>query len=226
MSSEQSRLDNHPNIHVSPRPDGSACRALVFSVECLGQIPIYALRMSSLASEFGGAARALRCGRPRAGRRDRRSSAPGARSARRSAPCSLRCGCVARARTPAARSQARAPSTARRAARASARSSARGRSRTSAARRRTWCRQAARGAPSGAETGRRHSRAARPNCARAAGMKAPILRLSSTERRGNSRRLSGTCAMPVSMILCGGCRAEIDALHRHRAARSRAAARR
>jgi hypothetical protein len=35
-------------------------------------------------------------------------------------------------------------------------------------------------------------------------MKAPMERLSSTERRGNSRRLSGTWAIPVSTILCGG----------------------
>src|ERR1051325_4804035 len=34
-------------------------------------------------------------------------------------------------------------------------------------------------------------------------MKAPILRLFSTESRGNSRRPSGTCAMPVEITLCG-----------------------
>src|ERR1700686_1462737 len=35
-------------------------------------------------------------------------------------------------------------------------------------------------------------------------MKAPILRLSSTGRRGNSRRFSGTCAIPRLTMRCSG----------------------
>ena len=42
------------------------------------------------------------------------------------------------------------------------------------------------------------------NAARASGMKAPIFRLSSTVSRGNSRRFSGTWAMPRPTMRCAG----------------------
>ena len=47
-------------------------------------------------------------------------------------------------------------------------------------------------------------RAARRNARRARGMKAPMRRFSSTLSRGNSRRFSGTCAMPCSTMRCAG----------------------
>ena len=114
------------------------------------QIPMYALRMSSLAASSAAEPRGLDAADlEQVGAVDHLQHLR-ARSARRSAPCSPRRGCAAPGRTPAPRSPAQAPSTARRAARAWARSSARGRWRTSAARRPTWCRRAARAAPSGA----------------------------------------------------------------------------
>ena len=112
--------------------------------------------------------------------------------------------CVSPARKPAAPRPARARRTARPAAAASGRTSARGRSRTSAARRRTWCRPSGGGVPSCAETDSKTKSSRSAYLARASGMKAPICRLSSTVSRGNSRRFSGTCAMPRLTMRCAG----------------------
>ena len=99
--------------------------------------------------------------------------------------------------------RARRRATARRAAGASAWPSARGRSPASAARRRSSCRPPGATAPSGAETAPAPRRATRATPALSERENAPIIRLSRTHICGNTRRPSGTMAMPSLTIAAG-----------------------